>query len=127
MIDKEKFMSTYYPDASTAVQQSIIKFLARADDLIGEGDPRAKLTENAAILFTGNHSDPKCTMRYLKTFRTMYDKARITVSDFTLGKTDVNTLVAGTSHSIDQLFAKMEELENTINGMKQFQEEKHCC
>lgn len=74
-----------------------------------------------------NHSDPKCTMRYLKTFRTMYDKARITVSDFTLGKTDVNTLVAGTSHSIDQLFAKMEELENTINGMKQFQEEKHCC
>lgn len=72
MIDKEKFMSTYYPDASTAVQQSIIKFLARADDLIGEGDPRAKLTENAAILFTGNDKNVLSQSKYL------YTKERVT-------------------------------------------------
>lgn len=61
-----------------------------------------------------NHSDQRVTMKYLDTFQTMYDKARIAVSDFVLGKTDIHELVAGNSHSIDDVFTKILELEGIL-------------
>lgn len=42
-----------------------------------------------------NHSDQKVTMRYLGTYQNMFDEARKAVSDFVLGKTKINELVAG--------------------------------
>ena len=58
-----------------------------------------------------NHSDQRVTMRYLGTFQKMYDNARIAVSDFVLGKTNVNELVAGASHTVDDVFSKLDSLE----------------
>lgn len=59
-----------------------------------------------------NHSDQRVTMRYLGTFRDMYDKARQSVSNFVLGKTNINELVVGDSqHTLDELFAKLDTLE----------------
>lgn len=58
-----------------------------------------------------NHSDQRVTMRYLGTFRDMYDKARQAVSDFVLGKTTINELVAGNTHTVDDLFTKLDALE----------------
>lgn len=61
-----------------------------------------------------NHSDQKVTMRYLGTFAEMFDRARIAVSDFVLGKTDVHELIAGNSHSIDDVISKLEEIETKL-------------
>ncbi len=63
-----------------------------------------------------NHSDPKTTMRYLGTYKDMYDRARIAVSDFILGRSDMNELIAGTSNSVQDIMEKMEELESLIVG-----------
>lgn len=59
-----------------------------------------------------NHSDQKVTMRYLGTFQNMFDKARIAVSDFVLGRSDVQELIAGNSHTIDDLVEKLDLFES---------------
>jgi len=61
-----------------------------------------------------NHSDQRVTMKYLGTFNEMYDKARQTVSDFILGKTGMNSLVASEKHSLEDLFERIEALERTL-------------
>lgn len=61
-----------------------------------------------------NHSDQKVTMRYLDTYQTMFDNARKAVSDFVLGRTSVNTLVAGTNVSLSEIMSKLEEVESKI-------------
>lgn len=61
-----------------------------------------------------NHSDQKVTMRYLGSYQTMFDKARIAVSDFVLGKTDVNEIIAGDKHTIDDVFERLDVLANNI-------------
>lgn len=61
-----------------------------------------------------NHSDQKVTMKYLGTFSEMFDRARIAVSDFVLGKTDVHELVAGNSYNIDDVISKLEEIETKL-------------
>lgn len=58
-----------------------------------------------------NHSSQEVTLRYLNTFQDMYDRARIAVSDFVLGKTDVNELRIGNSHTIEDVFEKLDTLE----------------
>lgn len=58
-----------------------------------------------------NHADQRVTMRYLGSYQTMFDKARIAVSDFVLGKTDVNEIIAGNQHTIDDVFERMDALE----------------
>ena len=58
-----------------------------------------------------NHSDQKVTMRYLGTFQDMFDKARVAVSDFVLGKTEVDELIAGNNYTIDDIFTKLDRLE----------------
>lgn len=57
-----------------------------------------------------NHSDPTCTLRYLGSFQKMYDKARISVSDFLMGKTDIDELTLGSQHSVDDVFQKLEDV-----------------
>ena len=57
-----------------------------------------------------NHGDQRVTMRYLNSYQLMFDKARIAVSDFVLGKTDVNELIAGNQHTIDDVFERIDAL-----------------
>lgn len=61
-----------------------------------------------------NHSDPRITMRYLGVLDEMYDRARVVVSDFILGKTKTQDLVVGQSHSVDEVFERIEELSNKL-------------
>lgn len=63
-----------------------------------------------------NHSDQKVTMRYLGTYQDMYDRARIAVSDFVLGKTGVNELISGSAHTVEDVIDRLDELENMISN-----------
>ena len=62
-----------------------------------------------------NHSDPRVTMKYLGTLDDMYDKARETVSDFVLGKTGVNELIAGNKGGIADVFEKLLAIEEKLS------------
>lgn len=62
-----------------------------------------------------NHSDQRVTMRYLGTYQDMFDKARVAVSDFVLGKTNVHELIAGNNYTIDDIMAKLEKLTEKDN------------
>lgn len=68
-----------------------------------------------------NHSDQRITMRYLGTFTEMYDKARQTVSDFLLGKTEQHELIAGTQngYTIDDVVDKLDALEIKLKEYKE--------
>ena len=64
-----------------------------------------------------NHTDQRTTMRYLKVFEQISDKARIAVSEFILGRTDVNKLIPiiyDDRHSLDDIMAKLEELKDKL-------------
>ena len=61
-----------------------------------------------------NHSDPTITMRYLGSYQIMYDKARETVSDFLLGKTDKKDITPDVGRNISDLYAKIERIEDYI-------------
>lgn len=63
-----------------------------------------------------NHSDQRVTMKYLGTYQEMYDRARIAVSDFVLGKTGINKLIAGSQYSVDDVVEKLEMLESMLNS-----------
>ena len=63
-----------------------------------------------------NHSDARVTMKYLGKLDEMYDKARKTVSDFVLGKTDVDKLVCGDAVSADQIMDKLTEIERQLRS-----------
>ena len=61
-----------------------------------------------------NHSDPTITMRYLGSYQIMYDKARETVSDFLLGRTEKKDIVPDVGKNISDLYAKIESIEDSI-------------
>ena len=63
-----------------------------------------------------NHGDQKSTMRYLGSFQAMFDRARIAVSDFVLGKTDVNEITAGNQYTIDDVFERIDTIEKMLTG-----------
>lgn len=65
-----------------------------------------------------NHSDQKVTMRYLGAYQDMYDRARIAVSDFVLGKTGVNEIIAGSQFTNDDLMERLEALEKILRESK---------
>jgi|GEM_PF-1610924 len=67
--------------------------------------------------FMLNHTDQRTTMAYLKIFDKVSDKARIAVSEFILGRTDVNELIPLTyedKHSLDDVVKLLEELKTNI-------------
>lgn len=51
-------------------------------------------------------------MRYLGTYQQMFDRARMAVSDFVLGRTGVNELVAGDQYTIDDIMDRLDEITN---------------
>lgn len=61
-----------------------------------------------------NHSDQRITMKYLGTYQDMYDRARIAVSDFVLGKTDVNEIIAGNQYTTDDVVERLDALEKIL-------------
>ncbi len=63
-----------------------------------------------------NHSDQRVTMKYLGTYQQMFDRARIAVSDFVLGKTDVHEIVAGTNATMDDVMAKIDQIEKIMTA-----------
>lgn len=77
---------------------------------------KSHIDMNATTKIQGllNHSDQRVTMRYLGKFQEMFDRARIAVSDFILGRTDVHELIAGDNYSIDDIVGKLDNLEQYI-------------
>lgn len=61
-----------------------------------------------------NHGDQRVTMKYLGSYQEMYDRARIAVSDFVLGKTDVNEIIAGTQYTNDDVVERLDALEKIL-------------
>ena len=61
-----------------------------------------------------NHADQRVTMKYLGTYQQMFDRAREAVSDFVMGKTDVHEIVAGTNVTINDIIAKLEQIEQKL-------------
>ena len=61
-----------------------------------------------------NHADQRVTMRYLGTYQQMFDRAREAVSDFVMGKTDVHEIIAGTNITINDVIAKLEQIEQKL-------------
>ena len=60
-----------------------------------------------------NHSSQTVTMRYLGIFDTMYEEAREKVSDFLLGKTNINKLIM-TNDSTNQVYDKIVNMLDEI-------------
>jgi integrase len=63
-----------------------------------------------------NHSDQRVTMRYLGSYQAMFDRARVAVSDFILGKTDVHEIVAGNNFTIDDIITKLDSIEQQLKN-----------
>jgi len=78
---------------------------------------KSNIDMNAITKIQGllNHSDQRVTMRYLGTYQQMFDKARRSVSDFVLGKTDVHELVAGNNYTLDDIMLGIEKLTSKIS------------
>lgn len=66
-----------------------------------------------------NHGDQKVTMRYLGSYQAMFDRARMAVSDFVMGKTDVNEIIAGNQYTIDDVFERVDALERLLTEEKE--------
>ena len=46
----------------------------------------------------------------------MFDRARESVSDFVLGKTDIHKIVAGNNYTIDDIVSKIDQLEKKLSN-----------
>lgn len=66
-----------------------------------------------------NHSDQRVTMKYLGTYQDMFDRARIAVSDFVLGKTNVEEIIAGDQHTVDDVIERLDALEHILSAEKE--------
>lgn len=66
-----------------------------------------------------NHSDQRVTLKYLGSFQEMYDNARVAVSDFILGKTNITTLTPGASCTLDEVMNKLDALEMQIKNKEE--------
>ena len=71
----------------------------------------------AKAQFMLNHTDQRTTMGYLKIFEKISDKARMAVSDFILGRLEINELVPITyedTHSMQDIVSLLEELKEKL-------------
>lgn len=57
------------------------------------------------------------TMRYLGTLTDMYDRARMIVSDFVLGQTGVNELVAGDHNDSLDIYEQLQEIKEKLEEL----------
>lgn len=65
-----------------------------------------------------NHSDQRVTMRYLGTYQEMYDRARVAVSNFVLGNSGVNEIIAGNQYTTDDVVERLDLLEKILTEGK---------
>lgn len=65
-----------------------------------------------------NHADQRSTGHYLAVIDSEVDKARIAVSDFVLGKTDIDKLGVPKMKTNNELYAAIEEMSRQIADMK---------
>lgn len=77
---------------------------------------KSSIDMNAIAKIQGllNHSDQRVTMKYLDTYQLMFDKARMAVSDFVLGNTDVDELIAGNTKTIEDILVVLERIDNKL-------------
>lgn len=62
-----------------------------------------------------NHSDVKCTMKYLGTLDEMYSSARDVVSDFCLGKSEINRLEVSSTNRTEDIINKLNKIEEMLS------------
>lgn len=65
-----------------------------------------------------NHSDSRVTLRYMGALQRAYDRARLSVSDFVLGKTGVDELEIVGGHTINDVYEALEAIASRLNGEK---------
>lgn len=65
-----------------------------------------------------NHADQRSTGHYLAVIDAEVDKARVAVSDFMLGKTDIDKLGVPKMKTNNELYAAIEEMRRQIAEMK---------
>lgn len=53
-------------------------------------------------------------MRYLNVYQEMFDRARLAVSDFVLGKTNVNILTAGNGITLGDIISRLDEIDSRL-------------
>lgn len=70
-----------------------------------------KITAAQGLL---NHRDQRCTMRYLGTFQNMYDRMRESVSDFILGRTNINKLELNLDNDMERALELLEKIWSVI-------------
>ena len=63
-----------------------------------------------------NHSSSLITRRYIGLEQDMYDKARMVVSDFLQGKSEVNVLTVVEDNTIENIMEKLDKLEELITN-----------
>ena len=66
-----------------------------------------------------NHGDQRVTMKYLGSYQEMFDRARIAVSEFVLGKTDVNEIIAGNQYTTDDVMRRLDVIEEMLDKGEQ--------
>lgn len=64
-----------------------------------------------------NHSDSRVTMRYLGALRRLYDGARRAVSDWVLGKSEIDELDITSGKTVDDVYDYLEKLSEKIDEM----------
>ena len=65
-----------------------------------------------------NHNDSKVTMRYLGALQRMYDSARISVSDFVLGKTGIDELTLAGRKSVNDVYDLLLSVSDKIDMLE---------
>ena len=66
-----------------------------------------------------NHSDSRVTLRYMGALQRAYDSARISVSDFVLGKTGIDELEIVGGHTVNDVYEALETLSARLDIKKE--------
>ena len=66
-----------------------------------------------------NHSDSRVTMRYMGALQRAYDRARISVSDFVLGKTGIDKLEIIGGHTVNDVYEALEMLAAKLDNKEE--------
>lgn len=66
-----------------------------------------------------NHSDSRVTLRYMGALQRAYDRARISVSDFVLGKTDIDELEIVGGHTVNDVYEALEALSAKLDNKEE--------